>query len=476
MAIPRLVPGVYPTVDTSQANTGNINIGAAKIIATKNGGTADAKDYLINSLAEAKKLYGERSPLYHMIALYFDNSNRSVKARAVAKHASSGARVITITKTGNVTDSDAGAQVLNVGDWRVPYTATSGDTPLALLNKVRVAVNLVRDLPFTAPANALTGNTPSLALTGSAESTEWNDLVVDDENGLLNLADVAGRGLPDYDIPNTIGEDESQVFMVSDNTDATLTSVKTELDKRWEPTVQLYGHAISAYKGSLTEITTYLGTKTSEHISILTLPAETRAGTIQLAAALGGVVSRESQLDPARPLNTLELRGVRATTGADFTIGSRETILTNGGSTGRKTAGGNIAIGRVTTNHLDGVGSDNTYTDISTPFSIMYLILYYTSILSSTYGRSKLVDSSDITRVSNNPRAVTLNEIRLKITSLYNTLIERGIVQNKEFFVRNVRVVKDSVDPTRVNISLPVDLVNGLHQLVVNVDVRLEAA
>ena len=475
MAIPLLVPGVYAEVDTSQANTGNISIGAAKIIATKNGGMADDKDYFINSLADAKKLYGERSPLYHMIALYFDNSNRSVKARAVAKHATSGARVITITKAANVSDSEAGAQVLNVGDWRVPYTATSGDTPLILLNKVRVAVNLVVDLPFTAPANALTGNSPSLALTGSAESTEWNDLVVDDENGLLNLSDAPGRGLPTYDVSNTIGEDESHVFILSDNTDPTMTSVKTELDKRWEPDVQLYGHCVSAYKGSLTEITTYLGTKTSEHISTLSLPAETKAPSLLLASALGGVVSREKQVDPARPLNTLELRGVRATTGADFTIGSRETILISGGSTGRKTAGGNIAIGRVTTNHLDGLGSDNTYTDIATPFSIMYLILYYRSILSSTYGRSKLVDSTDIARISNRPGSVTLNEIRLKITSLYNTLIEQGIVQNKEFFVQNVRVAKSPTDPTRVVISLPVDLVNGLHQLVVNVDVRLEA-
>ena len=474
MAIPQLVPGVYPTVDTSQANTGNINIGQAKIIATKNGGTADDKDYLVNSLAEAKKLYGERSPLYHMIGLYFDNSNRSVKARAVAKAVSSSARVITITKTGNVSDTEAGAQILNVGDWRVPYTATSGDTALALLNKVRVAVNLVVDLPFTAPANALTGNS-SLVLTGSAESTEWNDLIVEDENGLLNVASVAGTGVPIYNIATTIGEDESQVFMVSDNTDPTMTSIKTELDKRWEPTVQLYGHCISAYKGSLTDITTYLDTKTSEHISTLSLPAETRAPSALLAAALGGIVSREKQVDVARPLNTLILRGVRATTGADFTIGARDSILVAGGSTGRKTAGGDITIGRITTNHLDGLGSDNTYTDISTPFSLMYIILYIRSILSTTYGRAKLVDTTDITKISSIPGAVTLDEIRLKITSLYNTLIEQGIVQNKEFFVENVRVVKDPTEPTRVNISLPVDLVNGLHQLVVNVDVRLEA-
>ena len=473
MAIPFLVPGVYPTVDTTRGNTGNINIGAAKIIATKNGGTADDKDYFINSLAEAKKLYGERSPLYHMVKNYFDNSNRSVKARAVAKHGTSAARVITITKSGTVSDSEAGGQVLNVGDWKVAYNAVSGDSSSVLLTKVRDAINNIRDLPFTVPTGTVSS---SLVLTGSAESTEWNDLVVDDENGLLTVANVAGRGVPLYDISNTIGEDESHVFMVSDNTDTTLTEVKTELDKRWQADVQLYGHCVSAYKGTLTEIVTYLGTKTSEHISSLTLPTATKAGTIQLAAALGGLVSREMQVDVARPLNTLELRGVKATTGQDFTIGSRETILSNGGATGRKTAGGNIAIGRVTTNALDGVGSDNTYTDITTPFSIMYLILYYTSILSSTYGRSKLVDSTDITRVSNNPRAVTLNEIRLKITSLYNTLIEQGVVQNKEFFVQNVRVVKDATDPTRVNISLPVDLVNGLHQLVVNVDVRLEAA
>ena len=159
----------------------------------------------------------------------------------------------------------------------------------------------------------------------------------------------------------------------------------------------------------------------------------------------------------------------------DFTIGARDSILVAGGSTGRKTAGGNIAIGRVTTNHLDGLGSDNTYTDIATPFTIMYLVLYYRSILSSTYARTKLVDSTDISRISNIPGAVTLDEIRLKITSLYTTLIEQGLVQNKEFFVQNVRVAKSPTDPTRVNISLPVDLVNGLHQLVVNVDVRLEA-
>ena len=111
MAIPRLVPGVYPTVDTTQANPGNISIGAAKIIATKNGGTADSEDRVIGSLAEAKKFYGERSPLYHMIKVYFDNSNRSVKARAVAKARKlSGARVVTITKAGNVTESEAGSQ------------------------------------------------------------------------------------------------------------------------------------------------------------------------------------------------------------------------------------------------------------------------------------------------------------------------------------------------------------------------------
>ena len=41
---------------------------------------------------------------------------------------------------------------------------------------------------------------------------------------------------------------------------------------------------------------------------------------------------------------------MKATTGQDFTIGARDTILVSGGTTGRKTAGGNIAIGRVTTN------------------------------------------------------------------------------------------------------------------------------
>ena len=298
-----------------------------------------------------------------------------------------------------------------------------------------------------------------------------------DSGNLITFNNAPGVGVPLYKITTNIGDSDDDTFVLSDSTTATVTALKTELDRRWDPSVELNGHAINAYKGTQTEITTYLGDKNSEHVSTLCVPATTKAASFMLASALAGVASREFSLDPARPLNTLILRGVKATRGIDFNIGARDAILLEGGSTTRKQASGELAIERVVTNYTENASgvADNAYTDIMTPYSLMYIKAKYNSELTSKFGRTKLVDSDTFSQVPNKPGTTTLNEIKITFISIYDDLISEGIVENKDYFARTLVVEKDTSDPTRVNVVMQPDLVNSLQQFNVVVRFALEA-
>ena len=396
------------------------------------------------------------------------------------KRVSSTKRVIQIDFSQNVTTIDAntqaGTHILSIGDWEFPYTAVGGNTAPVLLEQIRAAIHSDGTLPFEVRNNAITSGT-TLDITFAIESTEWNDLVVSDSGGLMTFRDTAGTGVPQYKINTNIGDTDDDTFVLSDNGNATITALKTELDRRWGANVNLDGHAIDAFKGTLTDINAHLADKNSEHISTLCVPATTKAPSFLLAAALAGVASREFSLDPARPLNTLVLRGVKATRGIDFNIGARDTILTEGGSTSRKQPSGELSLERVVTNYtenVDGV-ADNSYTDIMTPYSLMYIKRRYNSELTSKFGRTKLVDGDTFSRVTNRPGTTTLNEVKITFISIYDDLIEEGIVENKEFFASTLVVEKDTTDPTRVNVVMQPDLVNSLQQFNVTIRFALEA-
>jgi len=179
-------------------------------------------------------------------------------------------------------------------------------------------------------------------------------------------------------------------------------------------------------------------------------------------------------VDPARPVQTLQILGVTAPRIADrFRTPEREQLLRTGGATFAVNDAGQVFVERAITNYTTAPGgaADTSYLDVETLKTLAYLRYDLRQMVRLRYPRHKL--ASDGTNFARGQNVVTPGTLRAEIIARAKQWEAAGLVEGIEQFKTELVVVRSTTDPNRVDALLPPDLVNQFRVLAAQIEFYL---
>lgn len=427
---------------------------------------------------QAVALFGRGSMLARMAAAY-KAADRWSDVQAIALDDVGGgvAATGTVTVTGPATA--AGTIALMIAGVAVPVVVASGDSAATIAGKIVAAVTARPDLPVTAAAAAAV-----VTLTCRHKGTVGNQIDLRHSHyagealpagvGLVIVAMANGAGDPDIDaIWPVIGDAPYRTIVVGLCDAATMAKVKAELDDRWGAERMLESVAYGARAGTQAEMSDFGDGLNSELASVLgigkspTWPCE--AGAIY-AATCGYYTA----IDPARPVQTLELPGlIGPKAGQLLTRAEREQLLHDGIATMTVDAAGVARIERaVTTYRLDAGGlPDVAWLDLETVTTMAYLRASLRARIAAKFPRHKLAD--DGYPYGAGQAVVTPSILRAELLALAREWETAGLVEGIDQFAADLIVERDANDPNRINALVPPDVVNQFRSFAAAIQFRL---
>jgi phage tail sheath gpL-like len=465
------VPLFYAEFDASQANNG---LASKRALLVGQPTTAESGLAFVASAEEASAFYGQGSMLSRMIRAFRANDPfGELWVFPVADDAAGTAATKTVTITGTATG--AGTLALYIGGTLVPVLVAVGDTPTVQAGNIVAAVNANTRLPFTAANSA-----GVVTLTARNKGTLANSIDV-----RMNLAgrrqgEVLPAGVSVAIAAGTtgatdpaltglaaaLGDEEFEVIVAPYTATAQINALRDMMNDtsgRWAWSRQLYGHVFAAMKDSSANLLTFGAARNDQHMTVVGYEAENPTSQSEMAAAFAGQVFASIRADAARPLQTLELRGVLPTpTGNRFTKSVQQSLLTKGVALVGYDAAGSVRILRaVTTYQKNAWGqTDISYLDCETLFTLAEVVRRLRGRITQRFPRSKL--ANDGTRFGAGQPIVTPRIIKAELVAQYAEMVEAGLCEDAEGFAAATIVERNANDPSRVDVLYAPNLVNGL--------------
>jgi len=500
------VPGVYSEYDSSQAVTGSgvqpfngILIGLKNEEVSNNDGTplgtlADDALHVIPSAKHAAEYWGAGSLLHRQAIAWFAN-NRSTPVYGIATSidttAGRASRSLQIEAAQTTISSArlyiAGELILFGGTGPDPAT-----TAVKCAEDLRTKINARPDLPVRAEISPVQTDTVVVRAKFKGAVGDQIDiretLYVDDVQapGLTFAATggpgrlTGGTGDPPA-IATTFGKIVDRnynmwVFPFADSTSKK--ALDGELKLRSEPTQQNDGMAFFASDMKYTDLVALNATYNSKYLTHICFPgpkSSDAAGTgsptpaWELSAAYAAQAAQSLSIDPARPLQTLPLVGIKAHATARWSWENNNGLLGKGISPTYVDGGGNVRLWRAVTMYTtSALGVDDTaYLNVNTVFTLAYIRWSVRRRLGLKFPRYKL--ANDGTRFGRGQAVVTPKIIKSEIVALFGEWENIGIVENADNFVEDLIVERNTSDPDRVDVKMPPDLVNQLRVTAIQI-------
>lgn len=474
-------PGQYAEFDNSLANKGLVRDITRVLLLGQRlsaGSAAPLVPVRVLSGDHAVALFGRGSMLAAMAYAFKDaNEDSDLWAVPVADNAAGQAATGTVTIAGTATA--AGTLVLYVGGVKLQAAVAVGALATAVAADLADAVGEMPDLPVTASA---TGAVVTLTARHKGETmnaldlrtTYWQGDAVPAGLTVTIAAMSGGTGNPDVTTALAALGDVQYHHVITPWTDtANLAALEAELEDRWSATRQIEGQAWASVSGTHAALATIGSARNSEVISIMGAQRSPTPPWVW-AAVYGAVAAYQLGIDPARPLQTLELPGILAPAEPDrFTRAERNLLLYDGVSTFMVAVDGTVSIERaITTYQVNAYNlPDPSYLDVETLATLSVLRSTLRARISQKFPRHKLAD--DGTRFGAGQAIVTPSIIRAELIALARAWEERGWVENLTAFKDQLVVERNADDPTRVDVVLPPDLVNQLRVFAALVQFRV---
>ena len=263
-----------------------------------------------------------------------------------------------------------------------------------------------------------------------------------------------------------LGDKQYHHIICTFNDEANIKEMEEFLEERYKAMEQIPGLAYIPKQGNLEDLKTF-GTKSNCPLINFMAINELRTAAkepLSAAAAIGawvGQIAPSLANDPCRPLQTLKLNGVYSKADREFNQAERNLLLHNGMSTYTVTAAQDVLVERPITAYTNVNGiTDNSYLDIMTPATAMYIRQKQRSQILSKYGRHKIAKNG--TRFAPGQVIVTPNMFKSELLSLYRDLEYKGIVQDFDGYKQSLIVELDSTNKQRINYQDSPQFVNGL--------------
>ena len=348
------------------------------------------------------------------------------------------------------------------------------------------------DLPLTAAAPAagvvtltskwkgITGNDIGLAINvlgqNGGEMLPAGVTVTLPAGGVL----ASGVGVPVWTnaIAN-LGDEPYEYVGLGFNDSGSLLAWETEYgfsdSGRWGWLREVYGHVISAKRDTYANLFTYGPTNNSGVVSLMAVEPTSPSPIYEWIGAYCARAAGALSIDPARPLQTLTLDGVRAAPKHQRFNKTQNNALAGVGLAVQMVWASEVpAIAREqTTYQKNTLGmQDNAYELVTTLATLAELFRRMRQSITDKYPRHKLADNG--TRFGPGQAIVTPNIIKAELIAEYAQCEYDGLVENMQAFKDNLIVERDDVDPNRVNVLWPGDVVNQLRMLAVLAQFRLQ--
>lgn len=469
------VPFVGVEFDNSNANKGTPQVSHKVLVIGQRlptGLTAAGVPKRITSAGEGEKSFGRGSMLSAMFnALKKANKYMETWGIALDEDAAGVAAGGSITFGGAVTV--AGTLYAYIGGQRVKTAVAVGQSNAATATAFAAAVNALTDLPVTAVVDGVNTTQVNMTFRWKGETGNYIDIRVNYYTGeelptgltTTIVAMTGGTTNPDIADAIAVMGDEQWHTIITPYTDASnMTALEAELVDRWSGIRQIDGIAYTAYKGTHGETGTFGSGRNSHLVSCM------GTGNVPeppyIWAAVNGIVAASAlSNDPARPLQTLVLTGLKPPAGNDrWTQAERNLNLFDGISTYRADSGGRVLIDRQITMYQKNASGidDESYLAINTPATLSYLRFSVRARMTQKYPRHKLAD--DGTKFSPGQAIATPKILTAELLSLAREWERDGLVENLDQFKEDLIVERDGNNPNRVNALVPPDLINQFEQ------------
>lgn len=392
-------------------------------------------------------------------------SSQTRKGNALWYIAGRGVR-INIPAPGMTTLQIADLLVYAINRMSLPCKAArlvSGSAAITLTCRWAGATGNELLISFAGPSGRYESNNPAVVLARTISS------VTQFTGGIGEAAPAATFA--------AIGDKPLDVFVFPITSAGNLDACQDFMDGsagRWSPFKQLYGHMVTAIRGSFSSLVSFGSLRNDPHMSILAI-WKSIFPTWEWASALAAVMITHWANPPeaSRPLQTLELRGIAVGSDDDqwFDSTERQILLENGMSTFTVDRDGTARIERVrTTRKYNLYGDpDPSWADAVTMFQAMYFVRQMRSAITGAFPRAALT-----TQDSGIPGFASASQIRMVINHEYRRMEKLGLVENSELFTQYLIVERDEVDRNRVNCLMRPDMVNQLRVVAVLVETHLE--
>lgn len=239
-----------------------------------------------------------------------------------------------------------------------------------------------------------------------------------------------------------------------------LTALRTHIQTYTSSMEQQGILGVAAVTSTLSAATTLREALNSGAITLAVLPG-TASTARQVAAAYAAMIASEE--DPARPLNTLVLSGIKAPPiNQRLSRTEQETALANGVTPLEVVAGDVVQIVRAVTTYTKSAAgaTDVSLLDLTTMRILYYVRMACRDRIRLRFPRSKLSKK-------------TPDAVRGELLDVLKKLEELEIVEEVEANAAGLVVERSPQDVNRLNCTIPVDVVNGLHVFAGRIDLLL---
>ena len=493
------IPLYYVEVDPSMAGLPALLL-PALLVGTMLASTAGAAGQPnvptpIGSQAQADAAYGQGSELSLMFKSYFANNfGNVVYGLGVAEPTAGTAATGTITVT--TPPTEAGEIALYIGGEKVAVDVAASDTTNNVATAIADAINAMDDLPVAAVAA-----TGTVTLTCNWKGVTGNDILVSlnyfggiggemTPPGLVLTLPTGGTNTPGSlsggaGVPvfttaiSNLGEQVFEYVALPYTDSTSLLAWEDEYGfedtGRWGYLRQLYGHIFSAKRDTYPNLIAWGETQNNGVTSVMAVETASPSPIYEWTAAYTAKAQRALINDPARPLQTLSLAGIRlAPLHTRWDAVELQGLASNGLATQKPGSNNLPMISRESTTYqLNLYGTpDTAYELVTTLATLAHLIRTQKQAITSKFPRMKL--ANDGTRFGPGQAIVTPAMIKAELISEYATDQFNGLVENTSAFVQNLLVERDDTDPNRVNVLYPPDLINQLRVFAVLAQFRLQ--
>lgn len=456
-------PGVYTEYNTKNAiSTLPTNEQEVLILApmTKSASGEFTEAHRIYSDMQAAELFGEGSWAHLMARIaILNNPLIRLSVLGVSDNLAGVAATASVTLSGTATSQ--GVVTLMIGgstEFNIAVEKQEDATTLAA--RLSAVINANPSALASAEANegVITlraknkgeiGNEIHLMANHTVKDLTVNVVVFSGGEGNVDLADalssVAGT---QYHVIISPFSDIKNAQALRDHVNA----VSSPVEKK--PAV-----AVMGWRGTMSEGTTF-----AEQINDGRVTVGWYKGALDscalIAAGYGAIIAGEE--DPARPLNTLEIKGLAVTAPTQKPLFSEANQALFHGLTPITVVNYRVQIMRAITTYTKSKTNtdDPSLLDLTTIRTLDYTRKAIEQRLALRFPRAKLSQR-------------TPPKVKSEILDVLMRLEDQEILENVLVNKDKLVVVRNGIDPNRLDCAIPADVVNGLHVVANRIDLIL---